>query len=104
MTTQDHIRSQKEGMSGTKHFYWVPTVWNKAISCFISPLFIMFLYEMPTKTSNECEFPSIPKLCLNWGNITVAFPAYSKRLFVASGSANVLTDVPPAENNTQWEK
>ena len=23
-STQDHVLSQKEGVSGTKHFYWVP--------------------------------------------------------------------------------
>ena len=30
-STQDHIWSQKEGVSGTEHFHWV-------ISCFISQL------------------------------------------------------------------
>ena len=37
-----------------KTFLLGPIVWNKVISCFTSPLFIMFLYmrEMATKDSN----------------------------------------------------
>ena len=45
-STQDHIWSQKEGVSGTKHFYWV-------ILCFISQLFKCFyIREITTKASN----------------------------------------------------
>ena len=45
--------SQKEGVSGTKHFYWV-------ISCPISQLFTTFLcvYQIPmtpTKASNDSQ-------------------------------------------------
>ena len=37
-----------------KTFLLGPIFWNKVITCFISPLFIMFLHicEMPTKASN----------------------------------------------------
>ena len=50
----DQKRSQKEG-DWNKTFLFGPIVWNKVISCFISPIFIMFLHirEMPTKSSNE---------------------------------------------------
>ena len=50
----DQKRSQKEGV-WNKRFVFGPIVWNKVISCFISPIFIMFLHirEMPTKSSNE---------------------------------------------------
>ena len=40
-----------------KTFLLGPIVWNKVISCFISPLFIIFLYihDMPTKASNDAN-------------------------------------------------
>ena len=41
---KDHIRSQKEGMTGTKHFYWVPLYGIRS--------FHVSFHEMVTKASN----------------------------------------------------
>ena len=44
-----------------KTFLLGPIVWNKVISCFISPLFIMFLHEMATKALNVIPKRDITK-------------------------------------------
>ena len=54
MTTQDHIWSQKEGVSGTKHFYWVPLYGIRSFhTSFLVFSQCFYIHEMPSKASHE---------------------------------------------------
>ena len=53
MTKQDHIFSQKWGVTGTKHFYWVPLFGIRSCHASFHHFSECFcICEMPTKASN----------------------------------------------------